>query len=37
MSKAYGCARVSTQEQNLDRQLDALERYGIDAACIYTD
>ena len=26
----YGYARVSTTEQNLDRQKDALEKYGID-------
>lgn len=26
----YGYARVSTSDQNLDRQKDALQNYGID-------
>ena len=26
----FGYARVSTEQQNLDRQIDALQRYGVD-------
>ncbi|MEM1486006.1 recombinase family protein [Oscillospiraceae bacterium PP1C4] len=26
----FGYARVSTEQQNLDRQIDALNRYGVD-------
>ena len=26
----FGYARVSTEQQNLDRQLDMLEKYGVD-------
>lgn len=33
----YGYARVSTTEQNLGRQLEALERAGIEPENIFTD
>lgn len=36
-SKVFGYARVSTKEQNLDRQLIALENQGIDERDIIVD
>lgn len=33
----YGYARVSSRDQNLDRQLIALEQAGVDRSAIYTD
>jgi len=33
----YGYARVSTDDQKLDLQLDALTRYGVDSERIFTD
>lgn len=33
----YGYARVSSRDQNLDRQLDALEDFGVERARIYAD
>ena len=33
----YGYARVSTQKQNLDRQLEALKQYGIAKENIFVD
>lgn len=35
--KIYGYARVSTKEQNLDRQVEVLRAYGIDDRDIITD
>jgi len=32
-----GYARVSTADQNLDLQLDALRREGVDERAIFTD
>ena len=36
-SKTYGYARVSSKEQNLDRQLDALIKFGVPERDIITD
>ena len=33
----YGYARVSTREQNLDRQLVALEEFGVERGNIFAD
>lgn len=33
----YGYARVSSRDQNLDRQLDALVAFGVDQRRIYSD
>ena len=33
----YGYARVSTRDQNLARQIDALEAFGVERACIFAD
>lgn len=37
MSKLVGYARVSTKDQNLDRQVEAFKELGIDEKYIYTD
>lgn len=36
-SKTYGYVRVSSQEQNEDRQLIALAEVGVERSCIYID
>ena len=36
-SKLFGYARVSTLDQNLDRQIDILKEYGVKEEDIYTD
>ena len=36
-SKLYGYARVSSKEQNLDRQIEALKEYGVNERDIITD
>lgn len=37
MNKVYGYARVSSKEQNLDRQIQALTEYGVSDRDIVTD
>ena len=37
MKKLYGYARVSTREQNLDRQIEELKKYGVEERDIITD
>ena len=37
MARTYGYARVSTREQNLDRQLDALAGFGVGREDIFAD
>ena len=37
MARTYGYARVSSTEQNLDRQIEALTEYGVDERNIITD
>ena len=35
--RTYGYARVSTREQNLDRQMAALESFGVDSSDVFAD
>lgn len=35
--KTYGYARVSSRHQNLDRQLDAFDGFGLDKTRIFSD
>ena len=35
--KTYGYARVSSREQNLDQQLDALAEFGLESGQIFSD
>lgn len=37
MGKVYGYARVSTRDQNLDRQLAAFEEFGVQPGCVFSD
>ena len=36
-SRTYGYARVSAQDQNLARQLDALAAFGVEGSAVYAD
>ncbi|MDY5661087.1 MAG: recombinase family protein [Coriobacteriales bacterium] len=35
--KVYGYVRVSSKDQNLDRQLDALTSFGVEAGMVFAD
>ncbi len=37
MGNTYGYARVSSRDQNLNRQIDALIEFGVERGCIFTD
>ncbi|MBP3894823.1 MAG: recombinase family protein [Atopobiaceae bacterium] len=36
-SRTYGYARVSSRDQNLDRQLDAFKTFGLDKSQVFSD
>ena len=36
-NKVYGYARVSARDQNLDRQIDALNEFGVEPSMVFTD
>lgn len=36
-SRTYGYARVSARDQNLDRQMDALEAFGVSSERVFAD
>lgn len=36
-SRKYGYARVSARDQNLDRQMDALEAFGVSSERVFAD
>ena len=37
MSSTYGYIRVSTREQNEDRQVIAMQEFGIEKSCMVID
>ena len=37
MSKMYAYCRVSTKEQNLDRQLEAMKEFGVEEENIFSE
>jgi len=37
MGRVYGYARVSSNEQHLDRQIEVLTKYGVEDRFIITD
>ena len=37
MGKLYGYARVFSKDQNLDRQLDAFRKFGVEPEMVFAD